>query len=75
MSYQDKSIQCVDCGTTFTFTAGEQEQFAARGYTNEPKRAALLAAPPKSRAWEAAVTAAVVLETEATGQPRGRCIP
>ena len=38
MSFQDKSIQCSDCGTTFTFSAGEQEQFALRGYTNEPKR-------------------------------------
>jgi CxxC-x17-CxxC domain-containing protein len=37
MSFQDKSIQCSDCGTTFTFSAGEQEQFASRGYTNEPK--------------------------------------
>jgi CxxC-x17-CxxC domain-containing protein len=47
MSYQDKSIQCVDCGTTFTFTAGEQEQFAARGYTNEPKRCATCRAAKK----------------------------
>jgi CxxC-x17-CxxC domain-containing protein len=38
MIYQDKSLQCSDCGTTFTFDAGEQEQFASRGYTNEPKR-------------------------------------
>lgn len=38
MSYQDKSIQCSDCGITFTFSADEQEQFASRGYTNEPKR-------------------------------------
>ena len=38
MSYQDKSIQCSDCGTTFTFSAEEQELFAQRGYTNEPKR-------------------------------------
>jgi CxxC-x17-CxxC domain-containing protein len=38
MSFQDKSIQCFDCGTTFTFSAEEQEQFASRGYTNEPKR-------------------------------------
>ncbi len=38
MSYQDKSIQCSDCGATFTFSADEQEQFASRGYTNEPKR-------------------------------------
>src|SRR4030043_124518 len=37
LSFQDKSIQCSDCGTTFTFSAGEQEQFASRGYTNESK--------------------------------------
>ena len=38
MSYQDKQLTCSDCGTSFTFSAGEQEQFATRGYTNEPKR-------------------------------------
>jgi CxxC-x17-CxxC domain-containing protein len=38
MSFQDKSLQCADCGTTFTFSAGEQELFQSRGYTNEPKR-------------------------------------
>ena len=38
MSFQDKSIQCFDCGATFTFSAEEQEFFQSRGYTNEPKR-------------------------------------
>ena len=38
MGFQDKSIQCSDCGTTFTFSAEEQEFFASKGYTNEPKR-------------------------------------
>ena len=38
MSFEDKSIVCSDCGTTFTFTAGEQEFFASKGFTNEPKR-------------------------------------
>ena len=38
MSFEDKSIQCSDCGTTFTFSAEEQELFRSRGYTNEPKR-------------------------------------
>jgi CxxC-x17-CxxC domain-containing protein len=38
MNFQDKSIQCSDCGTTFTFTTGEQEQFASIGHTNAPKR-------------------------------------
>ena len=38
MSFQDKSIQCSDCGATFTFTAGEQDFFQSKGYTNEPRR-------------------------------------
>jgi hypothetical protein len=38
MSFQDKSIQCSDCGITFSFSAGEQEFFASKGFTNEPKR-------------------------------------
>lgn len=38
MAFQDKSIQCCDCGVTFTFSAEEQELFQQRGYTNEPKR-------------------------------------
>jgi len=38
MSFQDKSIRCSDCETTFTFTSGEQEFFESKGFTNEPKR-------------------------------------
>ena len=38
MGFQDKTIQCSDCGATFTFSAEEQEFFASKGYTNEPKR-------------------------------------
>ena len=38
MSYQDKKLSCADCGSEFSFTAQEQELFATRGYTNEPKR-------------------------------------
>jgi hypothetical protein len=38
MSFTDKSIVCPDCGTTFAFTAGEQEFFASKGFTNDPKR-------------------------------------
>ncbi len=38
MSFQDKSIQCSDCGITFTFSAEDQEFFQSKGYTNEPKR-------------------------------------
>ena len=38
MSFQEKSLQCSDCGATFSFTAEEQEFFKTRGYLNEPKR-------------------------------------
>lgn len=38
MSFQEKSIQCFDCGATFKFTIEEQEFFSSKGYTNEPKR-------------------------------------
>ncbi len=38
LAFQDKSLQCSDCGTTFTFSAREQEFFSSKGYTNEPKR-------------------------------------
>jgi len=38
MSFEDKTIVCVDCGAEFTFTAQEQQRFAERGFTNEPKR-------------------------------------
>ena len=38
MSFEEKSLQCSDCGTTFAFSAEEQEFFQSKGYTNEPKR-------------------------------------
>ena len=38
MSFQDKSIQCSDCGTTFTFSVEDQEFYQSKGFTNEPKR-------------------------------------
>ena len=38
MALSDKTLTCVECGYEFTFTVGEQEFFASRGYTNEPKR-------------------------------------
>lgn len=38
MSYTDKTLQCRDCGMEFVFTAGEQEFYAEKGFTNEPGR-------------------------------------
>jgi len=36
--YADKTLTCRDCGQPFTFTQGEQEFFAQKGFTNEPTR-------------------------------------
>lgn len=36
--YTDRTITCADCGQEFTFTAGEQEFYAQRGFTEPPKR-------------------------------------
>tara|TARA_Y100000758_G_scaffold266155_1_gene206200 strand:- start:430 stop:816 length:387 start_codon:yes stop_codon:yes gene_type:complete len=38
MAISDKDLTCRDCGAVFTFTAGEQEFFASKGFTNEPSR-------------------------------------
>jgi hypothetical protein len=38
MSFQEKTILCSDCGTSFTLTIQEQERFASRGLTSDPKR-------------------------------------
>ena len=38
MEYRDRSLKCVECGTDFVFTSGEQSFYADRGFKNEPKR-------------------------------------
>jgi NAD-dependent SIR2 family protein deacetylase len=34
----DKTLVCKDCGQQFVFTAGEQEFYEQKGFTNEPTR-------------------------------------
>jgi CxxC-x17-CxxC domain-containing protein len=36
--FEDKTLICKDCGNEFTFTAGEQEFYAEKGFQNEPAR-------------------------------------
>jgi CxxC-x17-CxxC domain-containing protein len=38
MDFADKTLTCADCGSPFTFTSNEQQFYAERGFTNEPKR-------------------------------------
>ena len=37
-TFNDKSLNCVDCGQEFIFSKNEQAFYAERGFTNEPKR-------------------------------------
>ena len=36
--YKDKTLICQECGKEFIWSAGEQEFYAEKGFTNEPKR-------------------------------------
>src|SRR5206468_1112446 len=38
MEFQDRILQCVDCGAEFVWTGGEQQFFADKNFKNEPKR-------------------------------------
>ena len=36
--FADKTLVCKDCGAEFVFSAGEQQFYAEKGFTNEPQR-------------------------------------
>jgi CxxC-x17-CxxC domain-containing protein len=38
MEFQDRTLKCIDCGSDFVFTAGEQLFFHDKQFKNEPKR-------------------------------------
>lgn len=38
MPHLDKVLICRDCGSRFTFTAGEQAYYESRGFTKQPAR-------------------------------------
>jgi len=35
---EDITLVCKDCGKEFVWTAGEQEFYASKGFTNQPVR-------------------------------------
>ena len=45
----DKTLSCQDCGASFVFTAGEQDFYAEKGFTNEPRRCPECRAANKAR--------------------------
>jgi CxxC-x17-CxxC domain-containing protein len=38
MSYEDKTLNCVQCGKEFVFSAGEQAFYTEKGFASPPKR-------------------------------------
>ena len=78
MAFEDKTLQCSDCGSEFTFSAAEQEFFQSKGYTNEPKRCPTCRQARKaermggarSRQMFAAVCAECGKDTEVPFEPR-----
>ena len=52
MNYADKHLTCRDCGQAFTFTVGEQEFHATKGFNNDPSRCQDCRATRSDRAFE-----------------------
>ena len=40
VTYVDRSLTCVDCGVEFIHSAADQEYYAQKGFSSDPKRCA-----------------------------------
>ena len=38
MTYVDRTITCVDCGSEFIHSADDQQYYAEKGFSSDPKR-------------------------------------
>jgi len=38
MAFEDKTLECRDCGAEYVFSSGEQEFFKERGLVHDPVR-------------------------------------
>ena len=63
MEFQDKRLNCVDCGAEFVWTAGEQLFFADKNFKNEPKRCKNCKARRAARSASGAVVSRERVET------------
>ena len=59
-TYTDKTLTCVECKTSFIFSARDQEFHASKGFANEPKRCPSCRQARKVQRGEAAPAAAGV---------------
>ena len=58
--FNEKVLNCKECGKDFEFTVTEQEFFAQKGFTNEPGRCPECRAAKKHKPETKAVVAMVV---------------
>jgi len=49
MAFQDKTLQCKDCGKDFVWTADEQDFYNKKGFDNPPARCKECRALKKAR--------------------------
>ncbi len=63
MTYIDRTMTCVDCGVEFIHSAADQEYYAQKGFTSDPKRCT------SCRAYRRATRDSG--DDRATGAPRG----
>jgi CxxC-x17-CxxC domain-containing protein len=40
VTYSDRTLNCVDCGVEFIHSAADQEYYAQKGFSSDPKRCA-----------------------------------
>ena len=82
MVFEDRTLECSDCGLSFTFTSGEQEFYSTKGFTNEPRRCpdcrrarkndrGGFGGPREPREMHSATCAECGTETQVPFRPRG----
>jgi len=75
MEFQDKTLDCVDCGAQFVWTAGEQLFFADKNFKNQPKRCKTCKAKRASRAGQAPTRERVETQTECSACGKQTTVP
>ena len=65
MTYVDRTFSCVDCGVEFIHSAADQEYYAQKGFTSDPKRCA------SCRAYRRATRDTGGYDVSTIGGPRG----
>ena len=68
--YEDKTLKCKECGQEFVFTAGEQEFYEEKGFTNEPQRCKACRTARKNAGLHTAICASCGKEAKVPFEPR-----